>query len=1076
MYQAAVHWFFIMFTIRYVVVFCMLLLALRSEALGILPFTTTAGAGIERIMQTTVDSAGNVYALLFFNQNFTIDSAGTAITITVAPNATPQALNKFKNSIVLIKWNKSGIYQYHLPYWLYYSNFNVAAPWEFFRDFRYSITALNGGVFVSIPTFYADSTVFINKTKTVYKTLLGPDQHNARRFVTHNFLGKINQAGYYEWDARISTSGKEYVIANNLFSNPNVFSNFSFNINNGNVQVLSNVSNINDTTVIDTLFITDAINNRYKFAYSHDTTNIPSRQLFTFTPIGVYIGGAYASNISKRKLLTSKGQLNTSPRQITSASDGDNLYFIQYNERSESDTFLTTSQVVIPPNSLVLYKLNSGGELQWGRVLATGLINNAHIVFQKNTGKLIIGISYFGFAANIVDAPLAEIQGEEEVFIGQYSKSGTLLNYTSFGGSKPDIINSIAANNLKNNSIVLLGTTFSNQMAIGSGSCNILNPNNRAIVFAVTLDSMLQCKHTATLRGDSIKFSLYSSIGQDVVGKNNSVFIGGWYRGSINFGCKQYNSPSSENAFIIEYGFDADTVDTIVCYTMPSPSGKYVWDSTGTYVDTVKTAQLCDSIIWFRVKINNTKSQLDSSVCKSLRSYSGRYVWDSSGTYRDTIPNAVGCDSLITLRLVVKNSKSQIDTTVKHIYIRPTIKDTLRISGIYYDTIPNAAGCDSTLKINLKVLQTNSTIDTAVCRMFKLPGSMRQYDSTGIYQDTLPNTLGGDSVITIRLQVLNSKSVLDTSLCKPLQSPSGKYWLSNDTLLVDTIPNYRGCDSIINIQYTRAKLSSIIDTTNCNAVLSPSGNFLLEQTGIYTDTLPTLQGCDSIITIRYNRSGASSTVQCNFCDTFISPSGKYTYRSSGNYTDTLITSHGCDSIIFLQLTYIPLTVSVSASNTITCQTPQANLLAASNGSQFSWHPGKFLSDSLVANPIVFTPTTQLYTVKVNDTLGCEKSDTITAIADKTEEINKLPNVFTPNNDGQNDCVSLANAARFLTVTYAIFNRWGNKVYETSDGAACWDGKNAQGNDLSEGVYFFRLTGISICNTPIEETGTIQLIR
>lgn len=61
----------------------------------------------------------------------------------------------------------------------------------------------------------------------------------------------------------------------------------------------------------------------------------------------------------------------------------------------------------------------------------------------------------------------------------------------------------------------------------------------------------------------------------------------------------------------------------------------------------------------------------------------------------------------------------------------------------------------------------------------------------------------------------------------------------------------------------------------------------------------------------------------------------------------------------------------------------------------------------------------------------------------------FPNVFTPNNDGNNDLF-------LVTVNYesiTILNRWGNIVWQGSKGQS-WDGKSQDGKDVSEGVYFY----------------------
>ncbi len=68
---------------------------------------------------------------------------------------------------------------------------------------------------------------------------------------------------------------------------------------------------------------------------------------------------------------------------------------------------------------------------------------------------------------------------------------------------------------------------------------------------------------------------------------------------------------------------------------------------------------------------------------------------------------------------------------------------------------------------------------------------------------------------------------------------------------------------------------------------------------------------------------------------------------------------------------------------------------------------------------------------------------------------ELPNVFTPNNDNQND-IFVPRINQFVnSVNMSIFNRWGQLVYETNDPNINWDGTDIKsGNPLKEGVYYY----------------------
>ncbi|TNE78413.1 MAG: PKD domain-containing protein [Bacteroidetes bacterium] len=98
------------------------------------------------------------------------------------------------------------------------------------------------------------------------------------------------------------------------------------------------------------------------------------------------------------------------------------------------------------------------------------------------------------------------------------------------------------------------------------------------------------------------------------------------------------------------------------------------------------------------------------------------------------------------------------------------------------------------------------------------------------------------------------------------------------------------------------------------------------------------------------------------------------------------------------------------------------------------------------------------------------------IENKFEVTIKIPNVFTPNNDGKNDKFEV-QIMGWTEYEIIITNRHGEKVFESTDPNEMWNGKmNNTGNDLPAGVYYvqikYKLRGRA------EETykGTVTLIR
>ncbi len=61
----------------------------------------------------------------------------------------------------------------------------------------------------------------------------------------------------------------------------------------------------------------------------------------------------------------------------------------------------------------------------------------------------------------------------------------------------------------------------------------------------------------------------------------------------------------------------------------------------------------------------------------------------------------------------------------------------------------------------------------------------------------------------------------------------------------------------------------------------------------------------------------------------------------------------------------------------------------------------------------------------------------------------IPNIITPNGDGINDLFHL----NFPIIKTEIFNRWGEKLFE-SNNDAFWDGRTTAGNEVPSGTYYY----------------------
>jgi len=79
----------------------------------------------------------------------------------------------------------------------------------------------------------------------------------------------------------------------------------------------------------------------------------------------------------------------------------------------------------------------------------------------------------------------------------------------------------------------------------------------------------------------------------------------------------------------------------------------------------------------------------------------------------------------------------------------------------------------------------------------------------------------------------------------------------------------------------------------------------------------------------------------------------------------------------------------------------------------------------------------------------------------------IPNIFTPNGDGENDTFEIFGVDGFPNSHLIVFNRWGNKVYESENYRNSWNGE-----DHADGVYFY----IFERSDGVKYEGYVHLVR
>lgn len=130
-----------------------------------------------------------------------------------------------------------------------------------------------------------------------------------------------------------------------------------------------------------------------------------------------------------------------------------------------------------------------------------------------------------------------------------------------------------------------------------------------------------------------------------------------------------------------------------------------------------------------------------------------------------------------------------------------------------------------------------------------------------------------------------------------------------------------------------------------------------------------------------------------------------------------------------------------------------------------------------ASTIVVPTETTTYTVKITDSFGCTKTVSIKVTVIPISCDNPfvfVPNSFTPNGDGVND-VLYVRSDIIKELYFVIYNRWGEKIFETNQQSIGWDGK-FKNKECQRGAYDYYLKCKCIDGDEKEMKGSITLIR
>ncbi len=141
---------------------------------------------------------------------------------------------------------------------------------------------------------------------------------------------------------------------------------------------------------------------------------------------------------------------------------------------------------------------------------------------------------------------------------------------------------------------------------------------------------------------------------------------------------------------------------------------------------------------------------------------------------------------------------------------------------------------------------------------------------------------------------------------------------------------------------------------------------------------------------------------------------------------------------------------------------------------YSWSPSTGLSCIDCPSPIA-TPygrqTEYVLTITYND--HCTASASLTVWVDGGAPV-YIPNSFSPNGDGNNDVFQIYGVG-IKTIDLKVFNRWGEKVYESNNQFEGWDG-TYKGVIQNPSVFAYQVNITYLNDKKVLKVGSITLVR
>ncbi|MEO6820339.1 MAG: gliding motility-associated C-terminal domain-containing protein, partial [Ginsengibacter sp.] len=427
------------------------------------------------------------------------------------------------------------------------------------------------------------------------------------------------------------------------------------------------------------------------------------------------------------------------------------------------------------------------------------------------------------------------------------------------------------------------------------------------------------------------------------------------------------------------------------------------------------------------------------------------------------------------------------------------------LSTKYYVLVTNETGCTKKDSVNIKVNNFPDIIksnDTTICKGSKAflsvsGGSVYSWSPAGtLNNSSIANPIANPTVpTTYNVKVTNDEGCSKTATIKVDLFPTSTITKSNDTLICKNYSVKLFASG--GVSYLWSPASLLNNATSYSPVTSAlSSNTIFkvkiidQYSCVYNDSVKVTVRPEANFAVSPNSSlciNSSIKLSASGGDnyswspaTFIDNpliNNPTVYPKTTTTFSVIISEKTCGKkdTLFTTVEVLPLPSIVAvSSNDISCALQSTNLSVKGAGTSFSWSPSASLNDPVSPNPIASPKINTVYSVIVKDKNGCINKDSVLVKVSPAKTFFGLPNSFTPNGDGRNDCYGVSAFGPFTELSFSIYNRWGQLVFHTDKADKCWDG-TFKGEPQGTGVFAYVIVAKSTCGL-INEKGTVTLIR